>query len=173
MEELLPAGPHFAFDLCRVVRSEHIFGNRAAIDKSTAGRLIPESLQFAFLAADIHGVLGNARILHHLIVQAKVRIVGGIVGCVALRVLEDERRFSGINIGSIFASGRESLVESGLVSAIGGSDHRRFKLHIRIGMDFQVLLGHVRNFIRKAPEIDGDFLAVALCGRLCRVRGWG
>ncbi|MNW59575.1 hypothetical protein D3C74_374990 [compost metagenome] len=117
--------------------------------------------------------MGDARVLNQLVIKTQVSIISGIARSVALRILEHECRFSCINVRGIFTASGQGLVKSRLISAIGGGDHRSFELHIRFRMDFHILLGHVRNLIREAPEIDGDFLTIALCWSFGSACSWG
>ena len=95
-----------------------------------------------------------------LIVEAQISIVRCIAGRVTLRVLEDEGGLSRVHVRSVLAAAGQRLVERRLVSAVRRRDDRCFELHVRVGMRFEILLRHVRNFVREAPEVDRDFLPV-------------
>ncbi|MNW46747.1 hypothetical protein D3C74_240590 [compost metagenome] len=176
-EELIPTRTNFSFDCSWVVSSEYVLSNRTTVDERAASCLVAKAFQRAVFTTDIYGILSDAGILNHLVGQAQVSVVCCITGSVALRILQNECCFCSIDVRSVFAAAGQCLVKRRLVSAIRRSDNCGFELHVRVRMRFQIFSGHVRNFIRKAPQIDGNFftLGVCTCGRIRfrrrRIRG--
>src|SRR5690606_18189212 len=106
LEEFVPARADFVLDGLRIIRAEHIFRDRAAIDQRAAGGLIAEGPQLAFLGADVHGAFADARFLNPAVGQAEPAIVSRIAGPLSLRVDQDEGRNSRKHVGRVYYNRR-------------------------------------------------------------------
>ena len=147
-----------------VVGAEDLLGDGAAVDERAAGGLIAQAHHLAVLGpgADVHGVLGDVGgldIRGH--VDAQVLIGGGIVSGVALGVLQDKRGLGAVHIRGVGAASGQSLVQGGLVSAVGGGDDGGFDLILlgKIRTAGQELVDHLGYLVGEGPEVQHGLAA--------------
>ena len=159
--ELVPvagAGADSLSDDSGIIGAEDVLGDGTAVDESAAGCLVAQSNDFTVggTGADIDGVLSDVSlgdVAGHIDAQ---RGVGScVLGGVALSVLQDESCLSAVQVGSVSAACCQSLVQSGLVQAVGGSDDGGLDLVLlsEVGIQFQIAVDHVGNFIGEGPQV--------------------
>ena len=167
-KELVPARSDLVFDDGGIIGSPSVNCQRATIDERTAGCLIAETDQSAVArtGADVDGVLRDVSIFGFFRnIDAHVGILRSIAAHVALRVLKHECGFGAVHIRGILTASGQSLVQSGLVETIGGGDDGRVDGVAEIRMRGNVLVQHLRNFVRERVDVD-DFVT-------CRCRCFG
>ena len=168
LKELVPvagAGADLLSDDSGIIGTPNVLGDGAAVDEGAAGCLVAQTHQLAVggTGADVDGVLSNVSSLGSgSDVDAQIFVSSSELSGIALAVLQNESGLSAVDVGSVSAAGLQSLVQSGLVQTVSGSDDGgvHIVLGSHIGMGFHVLGDHAGNLIGKGHDVDGDLGAV-------------
>ena len=169
-KELVPTRSDLVGDDGGIIGSPSVDRQRAAIDERTAGCLIAKADEGAVArtGADVDGVLCDVSCFGFCRnIDSEVGILRCVAAHVALRVLQNERGFCAVHVGGILTACGQSLVESRLVETIGGGDDGRIDGVAEIRMRGNVLVQHLRNFVRKRVDVD-DLVTIR-----CRCFGSG